>query len=151
MSDTQEEIRISSETSVLSQDAGTITKSEGKEKFIVKKATNHNEISIMESIWNQIKRKVDLISFQKRIDICILLYGAMIPYIIDIFQSYMKGDTPTYFPLVICFVLIAICKWLSKYCTYLQENRDAINDVHLTDLKNLIDEVDAISKDSEDR
>ena len=49
MSDTQEEIRISSETSVLSQDAGTITKSEGKEKFIVKKATNHNEISIMRS------------------------------------------------------------------------------------------------------
>lgn len=49
MSDTQEEIRISSETSVLSQDAGTITKSEGKEKFIVKKATNHNEISIIEA------------------------------------------------------------------------------------------------------
>lgn len=105
MSDEMLEVSVSSDNSVISSDQGTITKLEQKEKVTIKRAANHNEISIMESNWTQIKRKIKLISLQKRLDINAILTGAAIPYAIDIINDHIHKESPNYFPFFcMCFV-----------------------------------------------
>ena len=142
MTDEKLDISVSSANSVLPTDSGTITKLEQEETVTIKRATNHNELSMMESNWLQIKRKINLISLQKRIDVNAILIGAAIPYAIDIITDYIAGKTPNYFPFFICVLLMVACKFLAKIIPYLSEDISAINKVHLDDLQNLVEQVE---------
>ena len=142
MSDEMLEVSVSSDNSVISSDQGTITKLEQKEKVTIKRAANHNEISIMESNWTQIKRKIKLISLQKRLDINAILTGAAIPYAIDNINDHIHKESPNYFPFFVCVLLIVIVTLLRKRIPYVGEDSTEINMVHLEDLNNLIEQIE---------
>lgn len=146
MSEEKTSINVSS-SSVVPTEKNTKIQLEQNEKIIIRRATNHNEISIMETDWNQIKKKIFQISFTKRLDIFAMLYGATVPYIINIISALVHKETPNYAPLVICIILILSCKFFSKYIPYLSEHTDTENSVHLSDLKNIIEQVDTTSND----
>jgi len=148
MGDENLNISVSSNTGV-STEASTITKLEKKEKVTIKRTANHNEISIMESMWLQITRKIGLISLKKRFDINAVLIGAAIPYAIDIINDYIHKAEPNYFPFFICVFLTMLSKFLAKYIPFLGGDKTAINQVHLDDLKNYITQVDNSSNASQ--
>ena len=152
MSDENFEVSISSADSVIPADNGTITKIEQEEKVTIKRAANHNEFSMMESSWVQIKRKISLISLRKNIDVNAVLIGAAIPYAIDIISDYFDKKTPNYFPFFICILLMLVGKLLAKVVPYLNEDTSAINKVHLEDLKDLVQQVEMLqSSDSDNK
>ena len=142
MNEEKSGISVSSDDSLIPSDSGTITPLEQEEKITIKRATNHNEISSMESNWEQIKRKVKAISLKRGFDPIPVLVGAAIPYAIDIISDYVDEAAPNYFPFFICVLLMVICKLLSKIVPFLHENDYAINQVHLQDLDHLLKQID---------
>ena len=138
MSDEKLNISVTTDPSVVPRDSCSITKMEKTEKVIIRQTANHNEVSIMESTWIQIKRKINLISFKKRIDISSILIGTMIPYAIDIINDYINKASPNYFPFFICCLLLVASKYIPCFSKDVASN----NKVHLEDLKNYIEQVD---------
>lgn len=123
-----------------------IKKLEHDETVTIKRTANHNEVSIMESEWSQIKRKINAISLKKKFDISSIIVGAIIPYTIDIVADYSNNVTPNYLPLAICAVLFVLAQYLPKVVPFLGENNSAENQVHLNDLKDMIERVEASSQ-----
>lgn len=143
MNDDRLNISVSEEPSIVPQGGGTITKMEQNEKVTIKRTANHNEVSIMENIWIEIKRKVNLISLEKGIDVSPIIIGAMIPYIVDIISDKINRVDPDYFPFFVCCILLVICKWASKHIPWFSEDLTSNNKIHLEDLKNYIEQVDS--------
>lgn len=138
------DIAVSS-CATLQSSAGTISNAKHEEEFLIKRTSNHNEISIMESVWIQIKRKIKLIDCTKRLDVTGLIFGAMIPYMIDILNAYFNKEPANYFPLAICGAIYFATKFLSRWIKFFGESKEQANKLHLDDLKNLIEQVEASS------
>lgn len=149
MADELLDISVATDSTAISKDNAVITKMEKTEKVTIRRAANHNEVSIMESTWVQIKRKVNLISLQTRVDISSILIGAMIPYAINIINDYINKTSPNYFPFFVCCILLLICKCAVKHIPYLGEDITSTNKIHLEDLKNYIEQVDSTLNTSE--
>ena len=104
------------------------------------KNANHDEISLLKSDWETIKRKINLLSFRKSGDPFSAVVGASVPYALDILTSWVDHTPPNYPPFFLCILLMIACKLLSEL---LGADPTAANLVHLEDLKNLIEQIDA--------
>lgn len=141
MTDTK--ISFEPTTSVATQlEDGQISHLAHSETVTIYRPANHNEVSIMESTWRQIKRKANSISLKAHLDISSIIIGALIPYLLDIITDYCNKTSPNYFPIAICGALLFFTNWLSKKVPFFGSDNTAKNQVHLEDLKALIDEVD---------
>ena len=145
MSETKQNIVISShEESVLASKGTSSTQieiTETNQTIHIVRPANHNEISIMESDWNQIKYKINSIQLKKHLDISSLLIGVFIPYIIDLIGSYAKDESPDYLPVIICTLLYVLFHFLSKKIPFLGEDVTSENIIHLSDVKSLIKQI----------
>ena len=146
MNDENNMIHVTSKDSVIAPDSGSITHLEQDEKVTIKRAANHDELSMMESNWNQIKRKINAISLKRTFDVNAVLVGAAIPYAIEIISDYVNKKAPNYFPFFICVFLMVVVKLLSKCVPFLGENNSSVNVVHLDDLKHLIQQIEQNQK-----
>ncbi len=115
-----------------------IKKIEQDETVTIKRPVNHNEVSLMENDWQRIKDKINAITLKKKIDLSAIVVGAIIPYSIDIIVDFIKNETPNFFPLCICVVLLIIIRFLARYLPWLGEDKVAENKVHLEDLKSMV-------------
>ena len=86
----------------------TLDRQEGT--FSARQAANHNEIIIMQNDWDEICRKAKAINLKKQFDWISLLWGVTIPYILEAINNYRQEKTTDYFPLALCFLLIALFK-----------------------------------------
>lgn len=146
MSENPEAINLTRDTnSVVSPDNTVITPLETDEKITIRRPANHNEISIIESDWKQISRKINLIKLKKRFDIENLLWGASIPYLLDVIEAWIHSKEPDYLPLLICIILIPVIQKAAKYISFIGEDLTSINEVHLNDIKDIITRIDATS------
>lgn len=130
-------------TSTFSPTANTITQLTESEDVTIKRPANHNEISIMENDWKQIRRKVNKLQISKLFNIPDIILGAIIPYAIDIIGGYLNNQNPNYLPLIICIVLYVLSTWLAKKFPILGSDNSEANSVHLNDLNNLLDQADS--------
>lgn len=130
-------------TSTFSPTANTITQLTESEDVTIKRPANHNEISIMENDWKQIRRKVNKLQISKHFNILDIILGAVIPYAIDIIGSYLNNQNPNYLPLIICIVLYVLSTWLAKKFPILGSDNSEANSVHLNDLNDLLDQADS--------
>jgi len=138
-------IKMNSSSS-LPPSTGHISHLKEEENVIIRRPTNHNEISIMENVWNDIKYKVAMIKLQKHLDIPTIILGAIIPYTIELFTDYVNNRDLNFFPLLICIILYIIFKWLSKKIPILDSDNTEANSIHLNDLKRLIEQADYTEK-----
>ena len=130
-------------TSTFSPTANTTTQLTESEDVTIKRPANHNEISIMENDWKQIRRKVNKLQISKHFNIPDIILGAVIPYAIDIIGSYLNNQNPNYLPLIICIVLYVLSTWLAKKFPILGSDNSEANSVHLNDLNDLLDQADS--------
>ena len=130
-------------TSTFSPTANTITQLTESEDVTIKRPANHNEISIMENDWKEIRRKVNKLQISKHFNILDIILGAVIPYAIDIIGSYLNNQNPNYLPLIICIVLYVLSTWLAKKFPILGSDNSEANSVHLNDLNDLLDQADS--------
>ena len=63
-------------TSTFSPTANTITQLTESEDVTIKRPANHNEISIMENDWKQIRRKVNKLQISKHFNIPDIILGS---------------------------------------------------------------------------
>lgn len=110
--------------------------------IVVTHATDHSEISILESTWKDIKRKINQISVKKTFDGETLLSGVMLPYIIDLFCDLFNKRQINILPIAICFLLFAY-RGIEPHISFLGKSKDAENQIHLDDLKEMIASIDA--------
>ena len=130
-------------TSTFSPTANTITQLTESEAVTIKRPANHNEISIMENDWKQIRRKVNKLQISKHFNIPDIILGAIIPYAIDLIGSYLNEQTPNYLPLFICIIQYVLSTWLAKKFPILGSDNSEANSVHLNDLNELLDQADS--------
>ena len=64
----------------------------------------------MQNDWDEICRKAKAIKLKKRFDWISLLWGVAIPYVLEAISNYRNELTIDYFPLALCFLLIALFK-----------------------------------------
>lgn len=112
--------------------------------YILERTANHTEISIMKTQWNNICKKIHAIKIKRfTFNFQEIIIGAVIPYAIDILSDYARGKTPNYFPVFICALLFfansVVKKIIPIFNDYSTENQ-----IHLEDLKEIIDEIDKI-------
>lgn len=108
----EETIKVQAPCVVTTQPEGKFTLNQQEGAFFVHHATDHNEISIMKSDWDEICRKAKAIKLKKRFDWIALLWGAAIPYVIEAGMKISNHESVDYFPLAFCFFFIAVCKSL---------------------------------------
>ena len=130
-------------SSSLHPSTGHISQLKEEEKVIIRRPTNHNEISIMENVWNEMKYKIDMIKLNKHLDIPTIILGAIIPYAIQLITDYVNHNELNIFPLIICIVLYIISNWLSKKFPILGKDDTEGNSIHLNDLKRLVEQADS--------
>ena len=130
-------------TSTISPNTTNITQLTESEDVTIRRPANHNEISIMENDWRQIRRKVDKLHISKHFNIPDILLGAIFPYAIEVISSHLNSKTPNYLPLFICIVLYIISTWLAKKIPILGADNSETNMVHLNDLNELLDHADS--------
>lgn len=128
-------------TSTLSPNIASITTE--SENVIIRRPANHNEISIMENDWKQIRRKVNSLQISKHFNIPDIILGAIIPYAIEIIGNWINKKEPSYLPLIICIILYIIASWLAKKFPILGSDNSEANSVHLNDLNTLLDQADS--------
>lgn len=103
----QKDTQLNSNSPVtLEQEKGEIKTTTETRQFTVSSGSNHNEIKILESDWDEICRKAKAISFKKRIDWTSLMWGVAIPLFLETIVEKRAGENPDYLPLVICLLLI---------------------------------------------
>lgn len=78
--------------------------------FSARHAADHNEIIIMQNDWDEICRKAKAINLKKQFDWISLLWGVAIPYVLEAINNYRQEKATDYFPLALCFLLIALLK-----------------------------------------
>lgn len=116
--------------------------SESTTTYKIEKTANHTEISIMKSQWSMICKKINNIKYKSFvINIYELIIGASIPYIIEVFMDYCRGEQPDYFPIFICLLILAITPVVKKFVPIFNDN-SIENDIHLNDIKDIINEID---------
>lgn len=86
----------------------TLDRQEGT--FSARQAADHNEIIIMQNDWDEICRKAKAINLNKQFDWVSLLWGVAIPYVLEAINNYRNEKPTDYFPLALCFLLIALFK-----------------------------------------
>ena len=134
----------STETYIPPQPRGRIlpNPSESTTTYKIEKTANHTEISIMKSQWSIICKKISKIKNKSfNINLHELTIGASIPYIINIFIDYHRGQQPEYFPIFICVVLFVIASIIKKIIPFFNDN-SVENNIHLNDIKDIINEID---------
>lgn len=115
-------------------------------------AANHTEISIMKSQWELICRKVNDINLGKwNINFKELVIGAGIPIFFEIFSDYNSGQTPDYFPLVVCIALYVIVSFLSSKIPAFRGDSSESNLVHLQDLKGILADINRAKENENDQ
>lgn len=130
-------------TSTISPNTTHITQLTENEDVMIRRPANHNEISIMENDWNQIRRKVNKLQISKHFNIPDIILGAIFPYAIDVIGSCLNKDEPNCIPLIICIVLYILSTWLAKKIPILGSDNSEANAVHLNDLNELLDQADS--------
>lgn len=132
-----------STASTFSSSPGNISTLRENEDVIISRPANHNEISIMESQWKQIRNKVNKIQLKRHIDFSDLFIGALIPYCIDIVSSIIAQKEPNYFPAFVCIILFIGYKWLAKKLSIFSTDNMDTNIMHLQELNELLDQADS--------
>ncbi len=122
---------------------GSIKTIEHDETVTIRRPTNHTEISMMENDWQSIKGKIHALSLKKRLNLSAVVFGAMVPYCIDIIADFINNTSPNYFPFIICVILLVLVNFLAKYIPFIGDDQIAENKVHLEDLKKMIAQVDS--------
>ena len=130
-------------TSTILPNTTNITQLTESEDVTIRRPANHNEISIMENDWKQIRRKVNKLHISKHFNIPDIILGSIFPYAIDVINSILNSNEPNYLPLVICIVLYLISTWLAKKFPILGSDNSETNIVHLNDLNELLDQADS--------
>lgn len=118
---------------------GTITQSDDYE---IKRKTSHDEIAIMESDWDYLKKKINRITISKGLNIPNILIGVVIPYAISVIDSIVKNEQANYLPLVVSLVLFIITYFVSLKLKVIGDGNSNDNRIHLEDLKEKINEID---------
>ena len=118
---------------------GTITQSDDYE---IKRKTSHDEIAIMESDWDYLKKKINRITISKGLNIPNILIGVVIPYAISVIDSIVKDEQANYLPLVVILVLFIITYFVSLKLKVIGDGNSNDNRIHLEDLKEKINEID---------
>lgn len=121
---------------------GSISFGERIEEFVATKATNHNEILLMEKDWDEIKRKTKLIKIHKHIPIVEAIGGVVVTYGIEVIRALTKQETPDYLAFVISILLLIIACVLAKHVPCFSASNNETNQVHLEDLQQLEDRID---------
>ena len=134
-------IQAADET-VVAAGTGSISVSERNEEFFATKATNHNEILLMEKDWEEIKRKTKLIKIHKHIPIVGAIGGAAVSYGIEVVRSLMNKEAPDYTAFVVSILLLMVACVLAKYIPCFSGSNNETNKVHLEDLLQLEDRID---------
>lgn len=115
--------------------------------YNIEKTANHTEIAIMKSQWMLICKKINAMKYKSlTINIYELIVGSSIPYIIDILKDYNAEKQPDYFPIFICFVLLTIAFIVKNYIPLFNDNSTE-NDIHLNDIKEIINEINKNNND----
>lgn len=117
--------------------SGQIHILEEDEKISIKRATNHNELSIMESDWKELNYKVNSIRFSKIYWIPQMILGAAVSYFVDGVMYWRKGEDVKYLPLVICLALYVLFTIFIK-----NKTDDTSNQVHLNDVKRILKRIE---------
>ena len=110
--------------------------------FLNYRAVNHNEISIMEGDWHLISDKTKQINLTRGIDLADILFGAAIPYAIDIINAWRNGIPADYFPFFVCLFAWMVIKKVEPYFKFLSGGNTEANSIHLNDLKNIIKRIE---------
>ena len=118
---------------------GTITQSDDYE---IKRKTSHDEIAIMESDWDYLKKKINRITINKGLNVPNIMIGVVIPYMINVFDSIVKNEQVNYLPLVVSLVLYIITYSISLKFKVIGDGNSDDNRIHLEDLKEKINEID---------
>ena len=66
----------------------------------------------MQNDWDEICRKAKAINLKKQFDWISLLWGVAIPYVLEAINNFRNEQPTDYFPLALCFFLIASLKGL---------------------------------------
>lgn len=150
----EEAIRVQHESAAVdtsSEGRFSIDSQDGS--YLALRATDHNEISIMKSDWDEICRKARAIRLEKRFDWNALLWGAAIPYVIEAASCLAARKPVNWFPLALCFCLIALLQagMLSRLFALFRrggsqskapyEEHESDNRVHHSDLLKLLERV----------
>ncbi len=143
MEEKEKEIAIQTVGStVATAGTGSISFSERSEEFVATKATNHNEILLMEKDWEEIKRKTKLIKIRKHIPIVGAIGGVVASYGIEVIRALAKQETPDYLAFVISILLLLGACMLAKYIPCFSASNNETNQVHLEDLLQLEERID---------
>ena len=120
------------------------------ETVIISRPANHNEISIMEVTWNQIKSKINKIKIKTPFDQYSVLIGALIPYILDFGVDMYNGKELDFVPAFIYLIFFAIYATASRFFNYSANKTAETNKVHLDDIIELMNSADSSkNKDTE--
>lgn len=149
----EEAIRIQNESAAVdTAPQGTISLAPRNDTYFAHYATDHNEIAIMKSDWDEICRKAHAIRLEKHFDWYSLLWGAVIPYVIEAAGQLVAREPVSWFPLTVCFCLIALLQTriFSRLRALIRhrgqteapyEEHESDNYVHHNDLLKLLERV----------
>lgn len=129
--------------STFSPTTNVITQLTESEDVTIRRPANHNEISIMENDWKQIRRKVNKLQISKHYDIPKIILGTIIPYVIDVIANRLNNQNPNYLPLIVCLALFILSIPVAKQFPILGSDNSEANLVHLNDLNDLLDQADS--------
>lgn len=116
--------------------------------YKIEKTANHTEISIMKSQWKLICTKVNRIKLGKwNINFKEIIIGATLPYGFDIISSYRSGESPDYFPVIICILLYIIVGFFVSKFPSLQGDNSERNALQLQEIKEIIEEINENNSD----
>ncbi len=120
------------------------------ETVIISRPANHNEISIMEVTWNQIKNKINKITIKTPFDWYSVLIGALIPFIIDFCVDIYNRRKIELVPVFIYLLFFVIYATASRFFNYSANKTAETNKVHLDDIIDLMNSADSSkNKDTE--